>query len=288
MRSVLRSGTFGGKTAIVTGGGSGIGKAISTELAQLGCNVVIASRNMEKLQKAKTEIEEATTSGLISTIECNIRKEEEVKRLMDETVEKFGKIDFLVNNGGGQFISPAALIKTKGWHAVVETNLTGTFICCREAYRASMQKHGGSIVNIIADMWRGFPGMAHTGAARAAVANLTQTLAVEWAPQGVRVNSVAPGIIYSESAAQNYPDPKLLLGQGHRVPMKRVGTVEEVSGPVVFLLSPAAAYITGTILKVDGGSSLWGDMYDIPAHTNMPVWGSELPEGGFATPKPKM
>ena len=151
----------------------------------------------------------------------------------------------MVRVGGGQFPSPAASIRTKGWNAVIETNLTGTFLCCREAYAAWMGSHGGAIVNIIAIVHDGFPGMAHTGAARAGVDNITKSLAVEWAPSGIRINAVAPGIIYSDTAAANYADPSYMTGTAPLIPAKRLGTVEEVSGCVAFLLSPAASYITG-------------------------------------------
>lgn len=178
--------------------------------------------------------------------------------------------------GGGQFPSPAEAISTKGWQAVIETNLTGTFLCCREAFAAYMGKHGGSIVSIVADMWNGFPGMSHTGAARAGVENLTKTLAVEWAPHGIRVNAVAPGVIYSDTAAANYADPQLLQSYIPHVPAKRLGTPEEVSASVLFLLSPAAAYITGETVRVDGASSIYRANWPIAPHGNSEPYG-ELP-----------
>ncbi|MBN3295199.1 PECR reductase, partial [Amia calva] len=266
--SVFKSGLFNNKVAIVTGGGSGIGKAITSELLHLGCNVVISSRKMERLEAAAKELAErlpSSSPAKVTPIQCNIRKEEEVKNLVASTLKLHGQIDFLVNNGGGQFSSPVESISAKGWNAVIDTNLTGTFYCCREVYSAWMKEHGGAIVNIIADMWRGFPGMAHTGAARAGVDNLTKSLAIEWASSGVRVNSVAPGTIISKTAMANYKHgPQLFQMSAAFSPAKRVGVPEEISPAVCFLLSPAASFISGETLKVDAGQSLYRSIWEIP------------------------
>jgi len=272
VQSVFREGLLDGKVAVVTGGGSGIGKAIASELGGLGCSVVIAGRKLERLEAAAAELREAGVQA--RAIQCNIREESEVAALMAGTIEAFGSVDFLVNNAGGQFPSPAGYIRTKGWNAVVETNLTGTFLCCREAFTAWMDEHGGAVVNIVADMWRGFPGMSHTGAARAGVVNLTMSLAVEWAHRGVRVNSVAPGIIMS-SGFDTY-DPffqEQFLKMKDNIPARRLGTEEEVAAAVTFLLSPAAAFITGETLRVDGAGSLWRLHWEVPEHDRMPPFG---------------
>lgn len=258
MQSVFRPGLFEGKVAIVTGGGTGIGKAIARELLYLGSKVVISSRKVERLQKAAEELSryvQPSSSAEVKVVPCNIREEKQVSRLMEETISSYGKIDFLVNNGGGQFISLVSKMSFKGWNAVVDTNLNGTFLCCKEAYRLWMQDNGGSIVNIIVDMNKGVPGMAHTGAARAGVENLTKSLAVEWISSGIRINCVAPGVVYSETAAQNYSDSKLFQKLQSVLPAKRCGTTAEVAGAVSFLLSPAASYITGITINVDGASS---------------------------------
>ncbi|XP_071789082.1 peroxisomal trans-2-enoyl-CoA reductase-like [Asterias amurensis] len=280
--SVFRAGLFANKVAIVTGGASGIGRAISQELLYLGCKVVIASRNQEKLQNAvremKTQIPIKSTAD-IKQVKCNIRNEEEVKALMDSTLSYYGKIDYLVNNGGGQFMSPLSNIKLKGWNAVIDTNLNGTFLCSREAYNKWMVDHGGVIVNIIVDMWNGFPMMGHTGAARAGVENLTKTASLEWAPSGVRINCVAPGTVYSESAAANYATPEIFETAVPAIPAKRLGKVEEISAAVCFLLSPAASYITGETIKVDGGSSLYGQSgWHVPDHDRSKAyeWKSDI------------
>jgi NAD(P)-dependent dehydrogenase (short-subunit alcohol dehydrogenase family) len=269
--SVFRPDLFAGRTAVVTGGGSGIGLAIAEELLLLGARVVIASRSQDRVASAA---ERLRALGEVHSLTCNVRLEDDVRALMNEVTSRCGRIDFLVNNAGGQFPSPAAYIRTKGWNAVLETNLTGTFLCCREAFAASMEQHGGVIVNIIAEMWRGFPGMAHTGAARAGVDNLTKSLSVEWAHRGVRVNAVAPGIIWS-SGYDNY-DPafqQVFVEAGKNAAAQRLGTVEEVSSAVMFLLSPGAAYVTGETIRVDGGSSLYRLNWEVPEHTAIPSYG---------------
>ncbi|CAM4533609.1 unnamed protein product [Lepidochelys kempii] len=277
---VLAAGLFRNQVAIVTGGGTGIGKAISADLLGLGCNIVIASRKLHRLQAAAKELAAKISSSnpvKVTPIQCNIRREEEVEALVKSTLDLHGRIDFLVNNGGGQFPSPAEAISSKGWNAVIETNLTGTFYCCKAVYNAWMREHGGAIVNIVADMWKGFPGMSHTGAARAAVDNLTKSLAIEWAHSGVRINSVAPGVIFSETAVANYKElgEEMFKNYIQKIPAKRLGIPEEVSPTVCFLLSPAASFITGETVKVDAGQSLYSSTWEIPDHNRWP----SAPEG---------
>ena len=270
--SVFRPSLFSGKVSIVTGGGTGIGRAIATELAQLGSKVVIASRKWDVLKNAAEAINKDLKKDAVFPQQCNIRKEDEVKALMRTTVENHGRLDYLVNNGGGQFVALAEGISAKGWHAVVETNLTGTFYCCQQAYLAWMKENGGAIVNIIADMKKGFPGMSHSGAARAGVENLTKSLSIEWASSGIRINSVTPGVIYSETAAANYKilDDNPFEAALERIPAWRLGEVEEVSSVVCFLLSPGASYVTGTTVEIDGGSSLYHCTWNVPKHSK---WG---------------
>jgi citronellol/citronellal dehydrogenase len=271
--SIFRSGLFSGKTAVVSGGGTGIGRAIARELASLGATVIICSRSAEHLEPTRAEIE--ASGGHALALTCNIRDADAVETFWDRVIERVGPIDALVNNAGGQFLSPAELISPKGWHAVIETNLTGAFHMSRAAYLHGMRERGGAIVNIVADMWRGFPGMAHTGAARAGVVNLTQTLALEWAVSGVRVNAVAPGLIDS-SGLKTYPEMvrAQLAAIAKDIPAQRMGTEEEVAAAVVFLLSSAAAFISGATLRVDGVGSLYRlQGYNIPEHPTWPAFG---------------
>ncbi|XP_060684200.1 peroxisomal trans-2-enoyl-CoA reductase [Hemiscyllium ocellatum] len=274
-RSVFRAALFRDRVALVTGGGTGIGAAIAAELLGLECNVVIASRKIERLRETAQQLSASvlpSSSAKITAVQCNIRKEDEVRNLMRETLQLHGRIDYLVNNAGGQFPSPTEHITAKGWGAVIETNLTGTFYCCREVYTAWMKENGGAIVNIVADMWKGFPGMSHTGAARAAVDNLTKSLAIEWAASGVRINAVAPGVIFSETAVANYKElgPKLFKDYIPKIPAKRLGVPEEVSSVVCFLLSPAASFMTGETVRVDAGQSLYQSPWEVPEHDRWP------------------
>jgi citronellol/citronellal dehydrogenase len=274
LRSIFREDLFAGQTIVVSGGGTGIGRAIAHELAALGARVVICSRSPEHLEPTRAEI--AAAGGVATALECNIREPESVERFFDAAAARHGRIDGLVNNGGGQFLSPAEAITPKGWHAVVETNLTGTFYMCKSAFEHGMREHGGSIVNVVMEMWRGFPGMAHSGAARAGVVNLTQTLALEWAQYGIRINAVAPGLIAS-SGLRRYPHEiqAQLASIAHDGPAQRMGTESEVAAAVLYLLSPAAAFTSGTIIKVDGAGSLYRlQGYVIPDHTPWPAWHS--------------
>jgi citronellol/citronellal dehydrogenase len=275
MQSIFRDGLFEGKTIVVSGGGGGIGRAIARELAALGAHVVLCSRSSEHLEPTRDEI--AAAGGQVDALVCNIRDPESVSAFFRQVAERHGPVHGLVNNGGGQFLSPAEAITPKGWHAVVETNLTGTFYMSQAALGAGMREHGGAIVNIVMEMWRGFPGMAHSGAARAGVVNLTQSLALEWATYGVRVNAVAPGIINS-SGLERYP-PEVRAGLASvakDVPAQRMGTEAEVAAAVLFLLSPAAAFISGATLRVDGAGSLYRlQGYVIPEHAPWPAWDEE-------------
>ncbi len=255
-KSIYRPDLFAGQVALVTGGGSGIGRCLAHELASLGATVVLAARKQGPLAEVQAEIE--ADGGRADHVVCDIRDEAQVEAAVKATLDRHGRLDLLVNNGGGQFLAPAESISSKGWKAVVDTNLTGTFMMCKAAFNQHMEANGGSVVNIVADMFRGMPMMSHSGAARAGVVNLTQTLALEWARSGVRMNAVAPGIIMS-SGFKNYPEPvqQALKALPAELPARRFGTESEVSAAVVYLLSPAATYVSGVTLRVDGGSSLY-------------------------------
>ncbi len=244
--SIFRADLFAGKSILVTGGGSGIGRCIAHELVSLGARVAIAGRKADKLQAVQKEID-------VTIHPCDIREEAAVQAMVAEVLKAHGRIDGLVNNAGGQFPAPLSSISQKGWETVVRTNLTGGFLVARECYNQYMSAAAGdrAIVNIIADMWNGMPGMGHSGAARAGMLNFTETAALEWAP--VRSNAVAPGWIAS-SGMDHYPEQmaELLRSLGKLTPAQRMGNEAEVSAAVVFLLSPAATYISGACLRVDG------------------------------------
>jgi len=250
-KSVFAANLFAGRIVVVTGGGSGIGRCVAHELASLGAHVVLVGRKVEKLQAVQDEI--ASDGGQAGFHVCDIRREEDVKALVQTIVAQHGRIDGLVNNAGGQYITPLENIGLKGWEAVIATNLTGGFLVARECFVQSMAKRGGSIVNIVADMWGSMPGMGHSGAARAGMVSFTETAAVEWAGRGVRVNAVAPGYIAS-SGMDHYPPEvgPMFREMAKTVPLGRFGTEAETSAGIVFLLSPGASFITGTTLRIDG------------------------------------
>lgn len=275
LKTIFRDKLFEGQVILVSGGGSGIGRRTALELAQLGAQVVICSRDMEKLTPTQAEIE--ANGGRVLALQCNIRNEDDVKRTIATTLEKFGRLDGLVNNGGGQFQSPAENINAKGWLAVVETNLTGTFYMMREATSQWMKTNGGAMVNVVMEMWRGFPLMAHSAAARAGVVNLTQSLAVEWAHYGIRVNSVAPGLINSSGLKTYPPQVQAMLGKvADDIPARRMGTEAETAAAIIYLLSPAAGFISGETLKVDGAGSLYRlQGYRVPEHPAWQSWEGE-------------
>ena len=227
-RSVFAPGLLRGQVALVTGGGSGIGRCTAHELASLGAAVAIVGRTAARLDAVRDEIERA--GGVCATHACDIREEAQVQATVTAVLARFGRIDALVNNAGGQFPARLSAISAKGWDAVVRNNLTGGFLVARECVNQWMLKDtagkpGGAIVNIVADMWGGMPGMGHSGAARAGMVNFTETAALEWAP--VRVNAVAPGWIAS-SGLDRYP-PEMNAAAG--VSRKTIAAATSLSVP---------------------------------------------------------
>lgn len=251
-QSIFKPGLFDGRTILVTGGGSGIGRCTAHELAALGARVLLVGRDAGKLAAVRDEI--AAAGGAAHSYACNIRSEEAVRATVAQAVAAHGALHGLVNNAGGQFPAPLRGITQKGWEAVLQTNLTGGFLMARECLEQSMAAHGGAIVNIVADMFGGMPNMGHSGAARAGMVSFTETAAFEWAQYGVRVNAVAPGYIASSGMDQYPPEMRETIRAFPRtVPLHRFGTESEAAAAIVFLLSEAAAFVTGATLRVDGG-----------------------------------
>lgn len=259
---IYRDNLFAGHVALVTGGGSGIGLATARELARLGARVAICGRTVEKLETARAELAELAGEDGVLAQTCDIREPEQIDGLVDAVVDRYGGVDVLVNNAGGQFPAPAQAISPKGFAAVVRNNLNGTFnMTSAVAQKSMIPRERGRIINVTANVFRGFPGMVHTGAARAGVENMTMTLAVEWSRYNILVNAVAPGIIRS-SGTDRYP--KEIVAQSIQTcPLKRAGTVDEVAAAILFLCSPAAQFITGTTLRIDGAHSLYGETFPL-------------------------
>jgi citronellol/citronellal dehydrogenase len=283
-QSIFRSELFAGKAYVITGGGSGIGLTLAKELTSLGARVALIGRDAGKLERARESFGESRKQTFAYT--CDIRDEQGVTETVSRALFDLKRIDGLVNNAGGQFFSPAEAISANGWDAVVRNNLTGGFLMAREVYRQYMKgQNGGVIVNMLADMWMGMPGMAHSGAARAGMLNLTETLAYEWAP--TRVNAVAPGWIAS-SGLETYPDKyrPMINRFPSLVPAGRLGTEAEVAAAITFLLSPAAAFISGSIIRIDGAVPNRREHWEVAVHgATAPFNGDAADAGGHVQPE---
>jgi len=256
---VFNSNLFAGDVIIVTGGGSGIGRDVALEAAKLGAKVAICGRRLEPLRSTISEIEKIGSEGFYA--DCDVRDGEKVEEYVKKVLAKFGKIDILINNAGGQFPVNAELLSSKGFDAVIKNNLSSVWNMTRAvATIAFIPQKKGHIVNVIAQIKNGFPGMVHTGAARAGVANMTKTLAVEWAKFGIRINSVAPGVI--KSTGTNRYHPSMLDRAIEVTPQGRVGTTEEVATIILFLASEkTSSFVTGQIYYLDGGQSLGAPLF---------------------------
>jgi citronellol/citronellal dehydrogenase len=276
--TVYRADLFAGQVVLVSGGGSGLGKATATLFGRLGATVAICGRDPAKLEAAESFFKSAG-------IECwsramTIRDPQAVDRLFDELLHDLGRIDVVVNNAGGQFPQPAIDFSPNGWNAVIDTNLNGTWYMMQAAAR---RWHGrgkqGNIVNIVADIWRGLPQMAHTTAARAGVIYASKTVAVEWAPYGIRVNCMAPGCCESSAFGRYPPAGAETFTQSN--PMMRAGDEFDVAEAVIYLASPAAKFVTGEVLTVDGGQQMWGDPWPMgrPPAFEIDYSKGGLPEG---------
>lgn len=265
--TVYRADLFAGQVALVSGGGSGIGLATALLFARLGARVVICGRTAEKLD---TVVEFARSKGAqIRAVPTNVREPEQVEALFQQIDADFGRLDFLVNNAGGQYPGQAIDFSPKGWNAVINNNLNGSwYMMQRAAQYWRQQQSPGSIVNVVVDIERGMPGVAHTVAARAGVVGVSRTVAIEWAPLNIRVNCVAPGLtatkgldVYPPEAVKEFPQAN---------PMRRPGTAMEIAEGCIYLSAPSASFMTGQVLTIDGGGRMWGELWTAgrPDHFN--------------------
>ena len=256
--TVYRSDLFEGKVALVSGGGSGIGRATALLFAKLGAKVAICGRTQEKLDAVADFIR--GKGGEVLAVSTDIREPEQIDALYNKIDETFGGLDYLVNNAGGQFPAHAIDFSPKGWNAVINNNLNGSwYMMQRAAHYWRDAERPGSIVNVVVGIERGMPGVAHTAASRAGVVGLCRTIAVEWAPLDIRVNCVAPGLtatrgldVYPPEAVKEFPKAN---------PMRRPGTAMEMAEACIYLSAPSGSFITGEVVTVDGGGKLWGELW---------------------------
>jgi citronellol/citronellal dehydrogenase len=256
--TVYRPGLLKRQVVLVTGGGSGIGRAVALLCARLGARVVICGRTAAKLERVAAFARARRSSVL--ALPADIRDPAQVERLYAQVHARYGRLDLLVNNAGGQYPQAAIDFSDKGWAAVVNNNLTGTWTVMQRAARYWRdRRRPGSIVNVVVVTERGMPGVAHTVAARAGVIGLSRTVAVEWAPLKIRVNCVAPGLTATEGLAVYPPEAKKEFPRAN--PMRRPGTPLEIAQAVVFLGASSGSFVTGEVLTIDGGGRLWGELW---------------------------
>jgi citronellol/citronellal dehydrogenase len=254
-RSPLRSDANTGRVALVSGGGTGLGRATALELARSGAGVVLVGRRVELLERTRQEIEDLGGAALVAP--ADVREPEAVERVVDAAIERFGHVDVLVNNAGGQFTAPAEGISDKGWRAVHRLGVDAVWSMTRTvATRSMIPRRDGLVVFIGFSPRRGIPGYAHATAARAAMGNLASGLALEWSRYGIRSVSVLPGMIDTEGLAGYGADK--VEAWTRTIPLGRLGRPEEVGSLIAFLASPGGAYVTATSILVDGGVDAWG------------------------------
>ncbi|WP_413299840.1 SDR family oxidoreductase [Bacillus sp. 1P10SD] len=263
-KSMLKEGSLAGKVAIITGGATGLGKAMAMEFARLGANIVIASRNKENLMKAEEEISKLGTEVL--SIQTDVRRPDQVNRMVSTTVDRFGEINILVNNAAGNFRVKSMEMSVNAWNAVINIVLNGTFYCSQAVGKQmAKQGNGGSILNIgSVHAWTGSPLTAHSAAAKAGVLALTKSLAVEWAPHHIRTNMIAPGPIADTGAVtQLWPTPEDAALILNNIPAQRFGHLQEIANLASFLVSDYASYVSGACYVVDGAGWLNKGKYQL-------------------------
>ncbi len=251
-----------GRVAVITGGGTGIGRAIALEYARLGAKLILASRSMEHLEPAAAELRQL--GATVSAVQTDVRIPEQVEHLCEEAVRQFGSLDILVNNAAGNFICPAEKLSPNGWNAVVNIVLNGTFYCSRAAgLRMIESKRGGNILNIVAAYaWTGGPGTIHSACAKAGVVTMTRTLAVEWARYKIRVNAISPGPVETEGAGSKlWGSSEAREAMLKTIPRGRIGEPKEIAHAAAYLVSDFADFITGECLVIDGGQWLGKGMF---------------------------
>jgi citronellol/citronellal dehydrogenase len=251
---IFQPGLLDGKVAIVSGGGSGLGRATAIELAELGARVVVCGRRREPLDETAA----AGAEGRVEAVGCDIREEEQVDALVDGVLERHGQVDLLVNNAGGQYMTAAEDITPKGFRTVIRLNVEGTWLMTHAVASKAMipEGRGGKIVNVTLSPHQGLPGMAHSSAARAAVENLTKVLSIEWARFGIKLTALAAGHFATDTLMTKYPKP-VVEGVSGTVPLQRLGEPEEFAWLVAYLASPAGDYLSGAVLTIDGARDNW-------------------------------
>jgi citronellol/citronellal dehydrogenase len=277
---IFAPGLLDGQVAIVSGGGSGLGRAIALELAALGARVVVCGRRSEPL----AETVALGPEGMLAPMTCDIREEDEVSGLVDRVLERFDRVDLLVNNAGGQFLSPAEDITAKGFRTVIRLNVEGTWLMTRAvATRAMIPAGAGKIVSITMAPHNGLPGMAHSSAARAAVENLTRALSIEWSRFGITLNAIAAGQFATDTLITKYPR-QIVDALAGTIPLGRLGDPDEIAWLVAYLASPAGDFISGAVLTVDGARDNWFGGWPPPAAAD--AGGRPLAERRRADPQP--
>jgi NAD(P)-dependent dehydrogenase (short-subunit alcohol dehydrogenase family) len=255
---IFQAGLLDGQLAIVSGGGSGLGRATALELAALGARVVVCGRRQEPLDETAALAE----GGRVEARSCDIREEDQVEALVEGVMERHERIDLLVNNAGGQYMTPAEDITPKGFRTVIRLNVEGTWLMTHAVATKAMiggpdgRPRGGKILNVTLSPHHGLPGMAHSSAARAAVENLTRVLSIEWARFGIQLVALAAGQFATETLRTKYPKP-VVEGVAGTVPLGRLGTEEEFAWLVAFVASPAGDFVSGTVLTIDGARDNW-------------------------------
>lgn len=256
----LAPGTFSGQTALVTGGGTGMGLELSRGLAHLGARVIVASRTPE--HHAGLLAEAAERGWQVESRKLDVREAADVEALALE-LDQAGGVDLLVNNAAGNFVCPAERLQARAWRAVLGIVLDGTFYCSRYFGRGMIARKRGQILNVVATYaWTGMAGVVHSASAKAGVLAMTRTLAIEWARHGIRVNAIAPGPFESEGAARNlWPEEGMKERIEQQIPLGRFGRADEMAAHSLYLLSPACEYVNGECFVVDGGLSLGRGMW---------------------------